>query len=274
MGTLWVVSTPIGNLDDMTYRAVTVLRAAAAIACEDTRHTRKLLTHFGIDTPMVSLHEHNEAQRTAELLARIEAGDTVALVSDAGTPLISDPGYRLVREAAARGIRVSPVPGASALLAALAAAGMPTDAFRFCGFLPRKEGERRQLLESLRSETATLVFYETPHRVLQSLADIAEVRGDPDVVAARELTKVHEEFIRGTASAVRQALAGRDLVRGEFTLVVGPVGEAAAEEVVDVASAVLALEARGVPRMEAIKQVARERGLGKREVYRAVEERR
>lgn len=271
-GVLSIVATPIGNLDDITYRAVATLRAAAVIACEDTRHTRKLLNHFGISSPTVSLHEHNEAARTAELLARLEAGDAVALVSDAGTPLISDPGYRLVREAAARGIRVTPVPGASALLAALAGAGLPTDAFRFCGFLPRKSGERRRLLESLNSETATLVFYEAPHRILESLADIAEIRRDPEVAVARELTKLHEEFLRGRASEVRATLAARDQIRGEFTLVAGPAPVEADDS--DVASAVLALEAQGMPRMEAIKQVARERGLPKREVYAAVEARR
>lgn len=269
-GILSIVATPIGNLDDMTYRAVQTLREAAIIACEDTRHTRKLLTHFDIRTPTVSLHEHNEAARTRELLARLNAGDSVALVSDAGTPLISDPGYRLVREAAAQNIRVMPVPGASALLAALAGAGLPTDAFRFCGFLPRKQGERRRLLESLAGETATLVFYEAPHRVLESLADIAEARRDPEVAAARELTKMHEEFIRGKASEVRAVLAARDTVRGEFTLVVGPA-PAAAGQPATAAAAVRALEAEGLSRMDAIKQVARDRGRPKREVYAEVE---
>lgn len=271
--TLFIVATPIGNLGDITYRAVDTLRGAAVIACEDTRHTRKLLTHFAISTPTVSLHEHNEAARTAELLARLEAGESVALVSDAGTPLVSDPGFRLVREAAARGIRVTPVPGASALLAALAGAGLPTDAFRFCGFLPRKQGERRKLLEALAGESATLIFYEAPHRVLESLADIAEVRGDPEVAAARELTKLHEEFIRGKASEVRAALSARGAARGEFTLVVG-AAPTSAEAPADIAGAVSALEAQGVSRMEAIKQVARERGLPKREVYAQVERRR
>lgn len=272
-GVLSVVATPIGNLDDITYRAAAVLRAASVIACEDTRHTRKLLNHLGIATPTVSLHEHNEAARTAELIARLERGDPVALVSDAGTPLISDPGYRLVREAAARGIRVTPIPGPSAALAALAASGLPAATFRFCGFLPRKQGERRRLLESLAAETATLIFYEAPHRVLESLADIAEVRRDPETVAARELTKLHEEFLRGAASKVRATLAARGEPRGEFTLVVGPPSpEPAASG--DAAAAVRELEARGFSRMEAIKQVARERGLPKREIYALVEKRR
>lgn len=269
-GILSIVATPIGNLEDITYRAVQTLREAAVIACEDTRHTRKLLTHFDIRTPTLSLHEHNEAARTQELLTRLEAGESVALVSDAGTPLISDPGFRLVREAAARGIRVSPVPGASALLAALAGAGLPTDAFRFCGFLPRKQGERRRLLESLAAETATLIFYEAPHRVLESLADIAAARRDPEVAAARELTKMHEEFIRGKASEVHAVLAARDMVRGEFTLVVGPA-PALAEQPTTAAEAVRALEAQGLSRMDAIKQIARDRGLPKREVYAQVE---
>jgi 16S rRNA (cytidine1402-2'-O)-methyltransferase len=271
-GLLSIVATPIGHLEDITFRAVETLRTAALIACEDTRHTRKLLTHFGITTPTVSLHEHNEAARTAELLARLEAGDHIALVSDAGTPLISDPGYRLVRDAAARGIRITPIPGASAALAALAASGLPTDAFRFCGFLPRKSGERRRLLESLAAETATLIFYEAPHRILESLTDIADIRRDPAVAAARELTKLHEEILRGPASAVRATLESRGQVRGEFTLVVGPPPAAAPEG--GLADAVLALEAAGMPRMDAIKHVARERGLPKRDVYAAVEARR
>ena len=271
-GVLSIVATPIGNLDDMTYRAVEVLKGASVVACEDTRHTRKLLNHFGISVATVSLHEHNEATRTAELVARLEAGESVALVSDAGTPLISDPGFRLVREAAARGIRVTPVPGASAALAALAVSGLPTDAFRFCGFLPRKSGERRRMLESLAEETATLVFYEAPHRVVESLGGIVEVRRDPEVAAARELTKMHEEILRGRASDVLKELAGREQVKGEFTLVVGAAPAAEVEG--DVATAVLALESGGMARMEAIKQVARERGLPKREVYAAVEARR
>lgn len=269
-GTLFVVSTPIGNLDDITFRAVATLRAASVIACEDTRHTRKLLTHFGIETPTLSLHEHNEAARTDELLQRLAAGESIALVSDAGTPLISDPGFRLVREAAARDFRVTPIPGASALLAALAASGLPTDEFRFCGFLPRKSGERRRLLESLSPESATLVFYEAPHRILESLADLADIRRDPEVCCARELTKLHEEFLRGPASEVRSALAARDLVRGEFTLLVGPA-PALESAPLDLVSAVLALESQGLARMDAIKQIARERGLPKREVYAAME---
>lgn len=269
-GVLYIVATPIGNLADMTFRGVETLKAADCIACEDTRQTRKLLDHFGITTRAVSYHEHNEAERTADLLQRLEGGASVALVSDAGTPLISDPGYRVVHAAAERGIRVVPIPGVSALVTALSAAGLPTDSFRFCGFFPRKQGERRRLLEGLRDEECTLAFYEAPHRILESLADVEEVLGDPPVVAARELTKVHEEFLRGPASEVRRTLAGRDTVKGEFTVLVGHAERKPdTEETIE--AAVGRLEATGLSRMEAIKAAARERGLGKRDVYRMLE---
>jgi 16S rRNA (cytidine1402-2'-O)-methyltransferase len=267
-GTLYVVATPIGNLEDITLRALRLLKEVSVIACEDTRQTRKLLEHFGIATPAVSYHEHNEAARTRELLARLEAGDAVALVSDAGTPLISDPGYRLVEAAIAADIAVVPVPGASAALGALAAAGLATDQFRFCGFLPPKSGQRRKALEALAEETCTLIFYEAPHRILETLASIAEVYGARPVVVARELTKMHEEFLRGTAEEVRAALAARPAVKGEITLLVGK-GEPAADDT-PLGEAVAALEAAGLDRMEAIKQVARARGLAKRDVYKEI----
>src|SRR5262249_17432462 len=220
-GPLYLVATPIGNLEDITYRAVRVLREAAVIACEDTRQTRKLLDHFHIHKPAVSYHEHNEAERTAELIVRLEGGETVALVSDAGMPLVSDPGYRLVRAAIEHGISVQPVPGPSASLAALAAAGLPTDAFHFGGFLPAKAGQRAQLLESLAGEQATLIFYEAPHRVLEALEAIEKVLGPRQVVVARELTKIHEEFLRGSAAEIRSQLAARDTVKGEITILIG-----------------------------------------------------
>ena len=266
--TLYVVSTPIGNLEDITMRAVRVLKEAAVIACEDTRQTRKLLAHYGITTPALSYHEHNEQQRTAQLIERLQAGESVALVSDAGTPLISDPGYRLVAAAIASGIPVVPIPGASAVLAALAAAGLPTDAFRFCGFLPPKSGQRRKALEALRAEDCTLVFYEAPHRILDALADVEAVYGARPVVVARELTKLHEEFLRGPAAELRATLASRPAVKGEITLLIGK-GPAEIPNV-PVEDAVQALEQQGVPRMDAIKQVARERGLSKRDVYKLV----
>jgi 16S rRNA (cytidine1402-2'-O)-methyltransferase len=269
-GVLYIVATPIGNLGDITYRAAEVLRAADHIACEDTRQTRKLLDHLSIPAHPVSYHEHNEASRSAELLQWLEAGRSVALVSDAGTPLISDPGFRLVRGAVERGIPVVPVPGVSAVITALSASALPTDSFRFCGFLPRKSGERRRLLQSLSGETATLAFYETPHRILEALEDIQEILLDPPVAAARELTKIHEEFLRGRASEVRAVLAARDAVKGEFTLLVGKA-DAPPQSHVPAQQAVLQLEETGMSRMDAIKTVARERGLPKREVYKLFE---
>ncbi len=265
-GLLYVVATPIGNLEDITYRAVRVLGEAALIACEDTRQTRKLLDHYGIQKPVTSYHEHNEAERSAELVERMAAGTVIALVSDAGMPLVSDPGYRLVRAAIDAGIPVQPIPGPSALLTALAASGLPTDTFHFGGFLPAKTGQRARLLESLAEEHATLIFYEAPHRILESLAAIHEVLGPRPAVVARELTKIHEEFLRGTAAEIRDRLAARDVVKGEFTVLIGkalspPPDDTPLDEAVDM------LVRDGVPKMEAIKQVARRRGLSKREVY-------
>jgi 16S rRNA (cytidine1402-2'-O)-methyltransferase len=266
-GVLYIVATPIGNLGDITYRAVEVLRNVNAVACEDTRQTRKLLDHYGIQKPAVSYHEHNEAERTAELAARLEAGETIALVSDAGMPLVSDPGYRLVRAAIEAGIEVHPIPGASAALTALAAAGLPTDAFHFAGFLPHKPGQRVKALEALAEETATLIFYEAPHRILESLEAIAQVLGPRPVVVARELTKLHEEFLRGTAEEIRATLAGRDAVKGEFTILIGKADRLAVESDEPLEEAVEKLIRSGTPRMDAMKQVARRRGLSKREVY-------
>jgi len=269
-GTLYIVATPIGNLEDMTYRAVRVLSEVSVIACEDTRQSHKLLEHFGIRKPSVSYHEHNEKERSAELIARLERGDDVAVISDAGTPMISDPGYRLVREAVARSIRVVPVPGPSAVVAALSASGLPTDSFRFAGFLPPKAGARRRVLESLREETATLVFYEAPHRIVESLGDVAAVMGAREVVVARELTKVHEEFIRGTAESVARELSLRPALKGEITLLVAKF-DRIAEPTGSIREDVEMLERAGVSRMDAMKQVARERGISKRDVYAEME---
>jgi 16S rRNA (cytidine1402-2'-O)-methyltransferase len=265
-GTLYLVATPIGNLEDITYRAVRVLREADLIACEDTRQTRKLLDHFDIRKPTVSYHEHNEAERAGELVERLKAGETIALVSDAGAPLVSDPGYRLVRAAIDGGISVQPVPGPSASLAALQASGLPTDAFHFAGFLPAKAGQRAKLLESLADEQATLIFYEAPHRVLEALEAIESTLGPRPVVIARELTKIHEEFLRGTAAEIRAQLASRDAVKGEITILVGKA-EGPPPDDTPLGEAVEALVGNGVARMDAIKQVARRRGLSKREVY-------
>jgi 16S rRNA (cytidine1402-2'-O)-methyltransferase len=269
-GILYVVATPIGNLEDITYRAVEVLRRVACIACEDTRQTRKLLERYRIEARLASYHEHNEEERSGELLERLEAGEDIALVTDAGTPLVSDPGYRLVRKAVQQGIRVVPVPGPAAFVAALSASGLETDAFYFSGFLPRKRAERARLLESLAALPCTLAFYEAPHRILETLADIEAIMPSRPVVLARELTKVHEEFLRGTAGQVREELRRRGTVRGEITLLIGReqgagAGTAACE---DVEAEVARLEQQGLSRMEAMKQLARRLGVGKREIYR------
>jgi 16S rRNA (cytidine1402-2'-O)-methyltransferase len=265
-GTLYVVATPIGNLEDMTYRAVRILGEADLIACEDTRQSRKLLDHYGIQKPAVSYHEHNENERTAELIERLLSGAVIALVSDAGTPLVSDPGYRLVKAAVDSGITVYSIPGASAVMAGLAASGLPTDSFHFGGFLPPKPGQRLNALKALAEEQATLIFYEAPHRILESLAAVEEALGPRPVVVARELTKLHEEFLRGSAAEVRAKLAARDSVKGEITLLIGKATAPPPDDT-PITEAVAALVRAGVPRMDAIKQVARRRGLSKREVY-------
>ena len=265
-----MVATPIGNLEDMTYRAVRALKEADLIACEDTRQTRKLLDHYGIEKPTVSYHEHNEMERSRELAARMLQGATVALVSDAGMPLISDPGYRLVRAAIDNEIRIEALPGASALLTALAASGLPTDSFHFGGFLPAKAGQRQRALEALKDEPATLIFYEAPHRIVEALQAVEQVLGDRTVVVARELTKLHEEFLRGKVTEVRAALAARDTVKGEITLLIGkPAGRVETDE--PLAEAVEAAIAQGLSRMDTIKAAAHRRGLSKREAYAELE---
>ena len=273
-GTLYVVATPIGNLEDMTFRAVRTLKEVAAIACEDTRQTRKLLEHFGLATRMVSYHEHNERERTGELLAMLETGSDVALVSDAGTPLISDPGFHLVQSAIAHEIRVTPIPGASAAMAALSAAGLETDSFRFAGFLSPKTMQRRRELEAWKAARETVIVYEAPHRILAALEDLVEVLGaDRRVVLGRELTKLHEEILRGTALEVHDVLAERAAIKGEITLLIAPAPEAPLAPVgdADLRAEVDGLVAAGVAKMDAIKQVAARHGLGKRDVYRVME---
>ncbi len=266
-GTLYLVATPIGNLEDITLRALRILRdEVSAIACEDTRQTQKLLEYFQIRKPLISYHEHNEASRAAEIVERLQAGDSVAIVTDAGTPLISDPGYRAVTAAIEAGLSVVPLPGASAILTALAASGLAVDQFRYIGFLPHKTHARRQVFEELLTEKATVIAYESPHRILESLADLSDVLGDRQVVLGRELTKLHEEFLRGTAKEVHGTLSARDSVRGEMTMVIS----GAADQVFtgDPKEAVERLEAQGTERMEAIKAVAKQMGLPKRELYR------
>jgi len=269
-GTLYIVATPIGNLEDITLRALRILKECDVIACEDTRQTRKLTEHFGIRKPVVSYHEHNERERATELTDRIAEGQNIALVTDAGTPLVSDPGYRLVQAAIERGVPVVPIPGPSAAIAALSASGLATDSFRFCGFLPAKSSQRRKMLEQWKHETCTLIFYETPHRIAEALEDITAVLGSRPVVVARELTKMHEEFLRGTAVEIHAQLAARPSIKGEITLLIGKAEAPEADSTISIEDAVRAAEQQGLARMDAIKQVARERGLNKREVYRLI----
>ncbi|MBK6313084.1 MAG: 16S rRNA (cytidine(1402)-2'-O)-methyltransferase [Blastocatellia bacterium] len=271
-GTLYVVATPIGNLEDITRRALRVLGEVKVVACEDTRRTRTLLTHFGLATPTVSYHEHNESSRAAELIARLLDGESVALVSDAGTPCISDPGYRLVREAAAAGIDVVPIPGASAAVTALSASGLATDAFLFVGFLPSKRSARKARLAEIAGVRETIVFYEAPHRIGAMLEDLREAFGDREIVVAREITKLHEEIVRGSVSEVTAKLTA-ERHRGEFVVVVEGAsdrGAASGDDAIPARERVAELEAEGLTRMDAVKRVAKERGLPKREVYREV----
>lgn len=218
-GVLYIVATPIGNLEDITLRALRVLKEVDLIAAEDTRHTRILLDHYDIRIPLTSYHEHNERAKAQPLIARLLGGESIALVSDAGTPAISDPGYRLIVEAISAGIRVIPLPGASALAAALSASGLPSDRFAFEGFLPTKKQERKTKLQELRQDYRTLIFYEAPHRLSESLQDMLQILGDRQIAVGRELSKVHEEFLRGTVSEVMARLADHE-VKGEVTVVV------------------------------------------------------
>jgi 16S rRNA (cytidine1402-2'-O)-methyltransferase len=274
---LYLVATPIGNLGDITLRALDVLRGVNRIACEDTRQTQKLLNHFGIATPTISCHEHNERERAEELIGAIKAGERVAMVSDAGMPGISDPGTWLATEAIAAGVPVIPIPGANAGLSALVASGLPTGEFHFIGFLPEKAGARRTRLEELAGDAAkvTLIFYEAPHRILETLADLEAVWGAGlRVVAARELTKIHEEFLRGTVAEVRQELAGRDRVRGEFTLLVAPPERNATTQTTaqGIAEQVARMQNEaGLDEKEALKRLARETGRAKSELYRELQ---
>lgn len=267
---LYLVATPIGNLEDITLRALRVLRESSLIACEDTRHTRLLLNHFGIATPTISYHEHNERTRADELVERLRAGATIALVSDAGTPGISDPAYRLVQAALAANVRVIPIPGPTAFVAALVAGGLPTDSFLFLGFLPPRKMARRARLEELREMRPTLVLYEAPHRIRETLDDALEILGDRQAVLARELTKLHEQFRRGTLAELRR-LHDAEPPRGEMVLLIaGHQGDQFEPELnIPLADEVDQLIATGsVGRNEAIKQVARRRGLARREAYR------
>jgi len=272
---LYLVGTPIGNLEDITLRAVRVLKEADLIACEDTRQTQKLLNHYGVTTRTISYHEHNEMTRAPELVMELERGARVALVTDAGMPGISDPGYRLISLAIRHHIPVIPIPGASAFLAALVASGLPTDSFRFSGFLPAKRGQRRHLLESIKESPRTQVFYEAPHRVKETVENVIEVLGpDRHVVIAREVTKIHEEFLRGRASEVLESLKARDEVKGEITLLIGKAEEASQPvaprtSLPERVAQIMAEEK--VDEKAALKRVAREMGVSKSEAYRELQ---
>ena len=269
-GTLYVVATPIGNLEDISRRAIRVLTECNRIACEDTRHTRRLTEHFGIGTPLVSYHEHNERERTQDLLEWLRNGEDIALVSDAGTPLISDPGYRIVDAAVREGIRVVPVPGPAAFLTALSASGLGAEAFYFGGFLPARAGQRRRVLETAARLDCVLLFYEAPHRLLEALGDCALVFKDRRIIVARELTKVHEEFIRGTAAGIAREFSARPAVKGEITLLIDKPAEPvrAAGSVREVFDAHIT---SGLSKMEAMKATARDCGVSKREVWAEIE---
>jgi 16S rRNA (cytidine1402-2'-O)-methyltransferase len=274
-GVLYLCATPIGNLEDMTYRAVRVLNEVELIAAEDTRHTRKLLSHFDIHTRMISYHEHNKVTRGPEIIEKLVAGQDVAVVSDAGLPGISDPGSDLAALALEAGIKVVPLPGANAALTALVASGLDTTLFTFLGFLPKNKKKRRELLASFSTTPYTMVFYESPHRIKQTLTELSGAFGERPAVAARELTKKFEEFVRGTLESLATHFAEND-PRGEFTLIVGgkkveqgmEIVEADQEQI-SLEDAVTSLMETGVTKKDAIKAVAQQRNLSKREVYQA-----
>jgi 16S rRNA (cytidine1402-2'-O)-methyltransferase len=269
-GTLFVVATPIGNLEDITVRALRVLREVSVIAAEDTRRTAQLLARHAIATPTTSLHEHNEAAKTASLIARLERGDHVALVSDAGTPAVSDPGERLIRAAIDAGIRVEPIPGPSAVLAALTASGLPSESFTFLGFPPTKAKDRKGWFQRLRAVRGTVVFFEAPHRIAETLRELSQIAGDCRLAVGRELTKTHEEFLRGSVSDVAKRLED---ARGELT-VVAEIGETTenirAEP--DLTREFGEMTATpGVSRRRAVALLARKHGLAPNSVYEALE---
>jgi 16S rRNA (cytidine1402-2'-O)-methyltransferase len=266
-GILYIVATPIGNLEDITLRALRVLKEVDVIAAEDTRHTQILLNHHGIRTPLTSYHEHNERTKAQELVARLEQGQDIALVSDAGTPAISDPGFRLVVAGIHAGVRIIPIPGASALTAILSASGLATDRFIFEGFLPAKKKQRRERLQTLRDETRTLVFYEAPHRLRDALDDVHELLGNRETVLAREVSKVHEEFLRGPLSELIRMLE-RQEIRGEVTLIIsGSAGESRVNEDLLIAE-IRELKGQGLRHKEIAEVLGEKFGYAKKEIYR------
>jgi 16S rRNA (cytidine1402-2'-O)-methyltransferase len=272
---LYLVATPIGNLEDITLRAIRTLKEVELIACEDTRQTQKLLSHYGIEKRTTSYHEHNELTRSAELIMHLEQGQSIALVTDAGMPGISDPGYRLVALAIRHHIPVVPIPGPTAFLAALVASGLPTDSFRFSGFLPEKSGKRRKLLESVKDSPRTQIFYEAPHRLIESLEDVVATLGpNRHVVIAREVTKIYEEFIRGQAGDVLESMKLRDEIRGEITLLIGKEEDHGTPvlEQKNVRTRIRDLmQSEGLDEKEAMKRLAKEMGVSKSEVYRELQ---
>ncbi len=269
-GRLYVVSTPIGNLEDITHRAVRVLGTVDLIACEDTRHTRKLLNHYGIKTPTISYHEHNEEERAVELLKQLKSGAEIALVSDAGTPSVSDPGYRLVRLTLDAGMSVIPVPGPVALVAGLVASGLPSNEFFFGGFLPARSMARRSRLAEVAAMPSTLIFYEAPHRIAAALKDALEILGERRAVVARELTKLHEEIVTGTLSELAQRFSTKEAARGEMVLLIDKevIDKPRRTEEESVGLLMREYEAEGVDFRQALKRAARELGISRAEAYR------
>ncbi len=267
-GPLYVVATPIGNLADITLRAIETLKDVNLIAAEDTRHTQRLLSHYQIKNRMISLHEHNESQRTPELIARMQSGDAIALVSNAGTPTLSDPGYRLVKRAAASHIRIVPIPGPSASLASLSVSGLPTDAYVFIGFLPRKAGKVKKILMALRQERKTLIFYESPRRIRALLDNLIQTFGDRAAVLSREMTKRHEEFIRGGLADILAQLTNRAEIKGECTLVVHGFSGLDNPNMDIVRNDILQeLQGGDASISELAKRIAAKHGLMKKQVY-------
>ena len=269
-GVLTIVATPIGNLNDMVPRAVQTLQSVSLIACEDTRHSKKLLNHFNIDKPCVAYHDHGDRKMTESLLVRLENGEDIALISDAGTPLISDPGYRIVAEARARGITVSPIPGACAAVAALSVSGLPTDRFLFCGFLPAKTGQRKTTLNEYKGSMETLVFYEAPHRILDTVVDMVEVFGQQRLgFLAREISKTYETYLQGTLEQLRQQISlDSNQQRGEIVLVIAGAEEKTASTSVS-AEKVLKLLLKELPASKAASITAKICGADKKAIYQA-----
>jgi 16S rRNA (cytidine1402-2'-O)-methyltransferase len=264
---LYLVATPIGNLGDITFRALETLAAADQVLCEDTRTTAKLFARYALKTPLAPYHEHNAAKVRPEILKRLEGSAAIALVSDAGTPLVSDPGYKLVREAIAKGIAVTSIPGPSAVITGLTLSGFPSDRFLFLGFLPQKQGERKKLLAEFAATQTTLIAFESPHRIAAALKDIAEVLPDRDVAVTRELTKLHEEVLRGNPLEIEQQLSARPAIKGEITLLIAPPVETHSAATAADLKSEIEDALKSLPPSKAATEIAKRHGLGKSEVY-------